>query len=300
MEAEPVEAEEPSLLETATHGESEVVVLLKDQEVMRVPLTAEDMIIGRDKTCQIHLDDRALSRKHAKLERRGASLWVQDLGSANGTYVNGAEIQAPTRLDGGDVIGVGHYSIIVEGLEEADEDTPVLTLDGPEGLHRFALVGEQVVIGRAQTCDIAIGHKSISRRHMRIEMRDGKFFVEDLGSQNGVKIHGKRIKKQTEFKPGELLEIVEFKISVGFLSEIEDHEGTGTEGGGRPNKPRTMLIDRSILANAAYVDGDLDEHGGGVGLGGEGEDDDSGESEIMSQPTGPKAQKKASPKKRRA
>jgi antitoxin component of MazEF toxin-antitoxin module len=142
----------------------EIVVLLRNEPVMRMPLgDQQEWMLGRDKTCDIHLDDRALSRQHARMERRGASLWVQDLGSANGTFVNGEEIKTATRLHGGDIIGVGHYRIHLEGLAEAAADTPVLTLNGPEGQHRFALVGEQVVIGRAQTCDISIGHKSISK-----------------------------------------------------------------------------------------------------------------------------------------
>jgi pSer/pThr/pTyr-binding forkhead associated (FHA) protein len=275
--------EPPPLPAETASGGSEIVAYKDDQELCRVPFVDDEVLIGRDKACGVHLDDRALSRKHARLERRGASIWVQDLESANGTFVNGEEIKAPRLLRGGDVVGVGHYRVVVEGVAEAATDTPVLTLNGPDGVHRFALVGEQVVIGRAQTCDIAIGHKSISRRHLKIDLGAGKFVVEDLGSQNGVKLHGKRIKGPTPFKAGDALEICEFSISLGYLDDGAPSEKQAT---GAP-KPRTMLIDKSALVNAAYFEGDFDAAKSGaanLALGkrgaADGKEKDTGEYEL--------------------
>jgi pSer/pThr/pTyr-binding forkhead associated (FHA) protein/antitoxin component of MazEF toxin-antitoxin module len=253
-------AEVPSHQASAGAGGAMIVVMLRDEEVLRQPLGDEPVYIGREKGCDIHLDDRALSRRHAKLERRGASIWAEDLGSANGTYVNGEEIKVATRLDGGDIIGLGHYRVHLDGVEEASSDTPVLTLDGPEGVHRFALVGEEVVIGRAQSCDISIGHKSISRRHLKIQISGREFVAEDLGSQNGIKLHGKRIKGPTPFAAGDALEICDFSITLGFLSdeEAEGDDDTNVKSEKKPRKSRTMLIDKSALVNAAYVDGDFE------------------------------------------
>ncbi len=51
-------------------------------------------------------------------------------------------------------------------------------------------------VGRAQTCDIAIAHDSVSRKHAEVELRsDGSFMVRDLGSQNGTVL----IRKGREF-----------------------------------------------------------------------------------------------------
>lgn len=235
---------------------AEVVIFKNREEVMRTPLQGPRMVIGREASADIHLDDRALSRKHAAIEKRGAALWVSDMKSANGTYINGQKILEPERLHAGDVIGVGHYKIKLEGLAVANEETPVLTLDGPEGVHRFAMVGEQIVIGRAQSCDISVGHKSISRRHMMVTVEGNGFVVEDLGSQNGVTINGRRITEPTPVSAGELLKICEFTIELGFLEE-----DSPAEGDGRPahRRGRTMLIDRKSLARAAYVEGDFEK-----------------------------------------
>jgi|GEM_PF-2015605 len=232
---------------------AEVVVFLQGDEIARTPLRGPRMIIGRESKADIHLDHRALSRKHAAIEKRGAAIWVQDLGSANKTYVNGDMIEEPVRLHQGDTIQVGHYEIVLEGVEQAAANTPVVTLDGPEGCHRFAMVGGKITIGRAQACDIAIAHKSISRRHLTITVDGNAFIVEDLGSQNGVTIDGERIEGPTRIDAGEPIEICEFSLVLGFL-EDEDDDG----GDAAPRKESTMLIDRRSLAKAAYVDGDFE------------------------------------------
>ncbi|MBM4281432.1 MAG: FHA domain-containing protein [Deltaproteobacteria bacterium] len=240
---------------------AEVVVELNGKEILRLPLKGPTMTIGRDPTCDLHLDNRALSRRHAQIEKRGAAIWVRDLESQNGTFVNGERIAEPQALNGGDRIVVGRYEVRIDGVEQARRDTPVLTLTGPEGRHRFAMVGEEIIIGRAPSCDIAIGHKSISRRHMRIAAEGDHFVAEDLGSQNGSRINNKRINGPTPFRIGDKVQMSEFTIEVGFLESPETHGG---DGGGPPRSGKTMLIDKSELAKAAYVDGDLK---GGVGQG---------------------------------
>ena len=239
---------------------AEVVVELSGKEILRLPLKGPTMTIGRDPTCDLHLDNRALSRRHAQIEKRGAAIWVRDLESQNGTFVNGERIAEPQALNGGDRIAVGRYEVRIDGVEEAKKDTPVLTLSGPEGRHRFAMVGDEIIIGRAPSCDIAIGHKSISRRHLRIAAEGDHFVAEDLGSQNGSRINNKRINGPTPFRIGDKVQMSEFTIEVGYLESPETNGG----GAGPQRSGKTMLIDKSELAKAAYVDGDLK---GGAGAG---------------------------------
>ena len=77
---------------------AEVVIELSGEEVARVPLSAASMVIGRDPSADIHLDNLALSRRHAQLEQRGADVWIRDLGSQNGTYVNGQRVRGVREL----------------------------------------------------------------------------------------------------------------------------------------------------------------------------------------------------------
>jgi FHA domain len=69
---------------------------------------AEEITVGRGGGCSIVLpDDNYVSTVHARLFRRGSDVFVEDLGSRNGTYVNGTQVSAPTRLRRGDRVQFG-------------------------------------------------------------------------------------------------------------------------------------------------------------------------------------------------
>jgi predicted component of type VI protein secretion system len=76
------------------------------------PLNARAITVGRGSQNDIALDgDDFASARHARLEPRRDGVWVEDIGSTNGTYVNGARLSKPRRLSPGDVIRVGSTDI---------------------------------------------------------------------------------------------------------------------------------------------------------------------------------------------
>ena len=68
--------------------------------------------IGRAPSCEIHLVDDGVSRNHATLRFELELLWIEDLQSRNGTFVNGIKIDKPTPLRDGDKIQVGRTTVL--------------------------------------------------------------------------------------------------------------------------------------------------------------------------------------------
>jgi hypothetical protein len=71
-------------------------------------LNAAPVTIGRSSQNDLGLDgDEFASARHARFEPRRDGVWLEDVGSTNGTYVNGVRLDAPRRLRAGDVIRIG-------------------------------------------------------------------------------------------------------------------------------------------------------------------------------------------------
>lgn len=66
-----------------------------------------DVVLGRDEGAGLRIDDRRCSRRHARVIAAGAELRVEDLGSTNGTYLNGARLRAGSPIVPGDRIRIG-------------------------------------------------------------------------------------------------------------------------------------------------------------------------------------------------
>ena len=64
------------------------------------------LMVGRDPTCEIHVQDRQVSRFHARITPSPEGVTIEDLGSKNGTNHNGTEITTPVMLQDGDLLGV--------------------------------------------------------------------------------------------------------------------------------------------------------------------------------------------------
>ena len=74
------------------------------------PLDSERMTIGRRPESDVFLDDVTVSRDHALIVRRGGDVFLDDLGSLNGTYVNRRRIDSQ-QLEDGDELQVGKYKL---------------------------------------------------------------------------------------------------------------------------------------------------------------------------------------------
>jgi sigma-B regulation protein RsbU (phosphoserine phosphatase) len=105
----------------------------------------EALVVGRAAGCDLPLADPFLSRQHSRFFHRGERLLVEDLGSRNGTLVNGERIAGPTELQPGDVIQISGSRLTVQDRREREgspEDRAALSFalrhDDPSSLFRPA------------------------------------------------------------------------------------------------------------------------------------------------------------------
>jgi pSer/pThr/pTyr-binding forkhead associated (FHA) protein len=94
--------------------ELKLVVLAGSKQGTQIPLKKEEFVIGRSKECTLRVGSEAISRRHCRLARSGASWTACDLGSRNGTYVNEVRIESETPLAVGDELRVGPLRFRVE------------------------------------------------------------------------------------------------------------------------------------------------------------------------------------------
>jgi adenylate cyclase len=97
----------------------------------------ESGVVGRGPTARLRVDNSGVSREHASLLRREGSWWVQDLGSANGTFVNGLPANVPVRLRNGDELSFGPARYVFRSgdgdASSTHGDTSEVTIVGPGG-----------------------------------------------------------------------------------------------------------------------------------------------------------------------
>ncbi len=77
------------------------------------PLEAAEIIIGRDASNLIAINDAEVSRKHAKLIQQNSTYVIQDLGSTNGTFINGQRITTSQELKPGDTVTLGENIVLM-------------------------------------------------------------------------------------------------------------------------------------------------------------------------------------------
>jgi pSer/pThr/pTyr-binding forkhead associated (FHA) protein len=147
--------------------------------------------IGRSADNDIVLDSLLVSRRHAQLQCVGGQCTVQDLGSANGLFVNGRRVSRAV-LSPGDRLRFGDVDLTYQAAGAAQAQA-WLEID----TNRHPLSSERTSIGRSRDNDIRLADDRVSRRHAQIDLQQGAFVISDLESANGTFVNGQRVQRQT-------------------------------------------------------------------------------------------------------
>jgi len=107
------------------------LVMLQAGQAVSYSLSGDEMVIGRHPDCQIQLDSNMVSRRHAQVMGDGDQFFVEDLGSGNGTFVNGKKISGKTQLAHEDRLKVGPILFRFESDSKAGakKTSSVMTTD---------------------------------------------------------------------------------------------------------------------------------------------------------------------------
>ncbi|MDO8528003.1 MAG: FHA domain-containing protein [Deltaproteobacteria bacterium] len=210
----------PKLILTETGKSGEKIVSLSDE-----------IRIGRSPDCGVTLEGDGVSREHAQILSEYDQYYLTDLGSGNGTLLNGLQVKAGEKniLRNNDRITIEDYNLrfwrtdefFEDSLKEEEEvtDADILevkllkkvldavdqetvpsleVLNGSAEGKRVFLTDDtqEIIIGRDPSCDFPVNEYVISRNHAKIVKRWGGIALIDLESKNGTYVNNKRITEE--------------------------------------------------------------------------------------------------------
>lgn len=182
---------------------ADVVVTMADgREVRRRPFTGPEMIVGRDPTVDLFIDNLAVSRKHARLFWDRGSFAVEDLESANGTRVAGKEITRHS-LATGELIEIGKFEIGVVEYDAAPTVFQTMLMPGGVKPAPLAVLSSESVrkvldrdllIGRGEGVDLKAEGFFVRPVHARINVEgDGAFRLTCLAG-GSARVNGRKLR----------------------------------------------------------------------------------------------------------
>lgn len=225
-----------------------LVLTRPNEQEQEFALAEARVTLGRGAMNDIVLNDPKVSRAHARIECGETGCILIDLGSANGTRVNGLAVERAT-LKSGDQITLGdslvrfeaappqaapditlinserelEATLASEKLEVALSDThvPRLAVHMPGRTWEVRLTSDVLTLGRHAENDIVLDHPKVSRRHARIERRRDAFIMRDLDSTNGTWLGARRIEEHA-LQDGDTIRIGSAQLVFKRGFEAED------------------------------------------------------------------------------
>ena len=175
------------------------------------PIRPGTNVLGREG--DVMLTDSRISRRHAQIESFDDGMTLEDLGSTNGTNVNGAALTPGDKrpLSGGDTVSLGGYEVrislpgdagtnatgVIASNKTAAIAAPPRLEAAPARLvgegHDHPLKAGTNTFGRKSDNDVAIPDPYVSGRHGVIEIADDGFYITDIGSTNGTMVNDAKL-----------------------------------------------------------------------------------------------------------
>ena len=232
---------------------AKILLKYKEAAVKEIPLDKESTTIGRKPDNDIVIDNQAVSGHHASITVEGDKLMLEDLGSLNGTFVNGQKI-SKTELFNGDVVLIGVHTLNVTSEKNRSQETKGFAVRGrsmdetmviapddqkkivaaadknlPEPLGGFMVVEgstekkeyelkERVSsIGKEDGSAVKLKGLFAPKLAALVNRRKEGYFITPAGGKE-LKVNGKTIDRRCDLKDGDLVEVANLKLQF-YLNE---------------------------------------------------------------------------------
>jgi ABC transport system ATP-binding/permease protein len=226
----------PGAPATVLHGGERVVLLKATWNIGRLP--DNDLTIARD----------SVSRYHARIEAAQGGYRIADLGSQNGTQLNGERFRDESRwLSNGDTIVIGGEVLrFLTGEETRLGDAPEAPVSGTQVVQ---LTKGHLTLGRDRSNDVVLQDPNVSRFHAEVARVEAGVGIRDLGSRNGTRVNGELIRAAL-LEPGSEVGIGPYRLifdGAAFVARSEqgalrlDAEGVAMRVGEKQILAETTL-----------------------------------------------------------
>ena len=189
------------------------------------------LIIGKSSTCDIIIEDPSISKQHAQiLHNENNELFIIDLGSSNGTFINNRKIETgvPYPIHENDDIqfsnkGNCKLTFTPDTFATAPKSKSVQepkisdsgNISGTTDIIEKVRQKGKVIIGRSAECDVVLpDQNTISRRHACIEKKGNEYILTGLGSLNGTHLNGRKISGSVKVLETDTIFIGRFQIQL--------------------------------------------------------------------------------------
>jgi pSer/pThr/pTyr-binding forkhead associated (FHA) protein/tetratricopeptide (TPR) repeat protein len=149
-----------------------LIVSRSQTQIRKSPLSDAAFVIGRSAECDLPLEDKAVSRQHAKILFRQGNYEIQDLGSRNGTLLNKDRIKAPVLLREGDVVTIGPFDLRFYQSERASTPSAA-PADAPASATMAIDAKDVARVGKQARTGSARGRGSDAFLSVKVVVTDG-------------------------------------------------------------------------------------------------------------------------------
>lgn len=184
--------------------------------VKKIALKVNDsFIIGSGDSASIKVDNTRVSGNHIQFIFDSNGLYIQDLNSLNGTFLNGVKLENGIikLIEKKDTIQLASKNdVIISFDSNLQQNNDLSHTDIIDQLRKK----NKIYIGRSPECDIVLNTDTISRKHAFIEKvsNDDVFYIKDLGSVNGTFVNGKKIYSKSKLLLSDVIFIGKYKLSL--------------------------------------------------------------------------------------